>query len=411
VVSGYAPSTAENSSHGIFKRLDTFIEALGGLGELDLLFFAGDKGEVAPEDREYIVRASHDRWGVRVGVHVCNKNPKLRRAFPLARHLKPMVDVSAQSGYDDIAGPRQIAALEACLSRQPDLVFAHRLESMLLIMATRPPLPPVLLDVDDVEHIKFLRFLKQPPYWRSKGLLYLQWPVLYATELRAIRSATTAFVCSETDLAYLRDKRGLRNVEVVPNAVRIPDATPVPTEPSVLFLGNYRYGPNTSAAEYLASDIWPRIKHAIPDAKLILAGRGAERLRLPQNSAGIDVRGFVPELDALYKEIRVVTCPILAGGGTRFKIIEAAAYGRPVVSTTLGAEGIPFADPDEIRLADAPGPFADACIALLKDHARCTQLATRSREKATLLYDRSRILELVRGFANAALHQPRDRRA
>jgi glycosyltransferase involved in cell wall biosynthesis len=134
-------------------------------------------------------------------------------------------------------------------------------------------------------------------------------------------------------------------------------------------------------------------------------------LRLPQNSAGIDVRGFVPELDALYKEIRVVTCPILAGGGTRFKIIEAAAYGRPVVSTTLGAEGIPFADPDEIRLADAPGPFADACIALLKDHARCTQLATRSREKATLLYDRSRILELVRGFANAALHQPRDRRA
>jgi glycosyltransferase involved in cell wall biosynthesis len=313
-----------------------------------------------------------------------------------------MVDVSAQSNFDDMSGPEQVADLETCLARRPDLLFAHRLESMLLLMATRRPLPPVLYDVDDVEHIKFLRFLKQPPFWRGKLLMYLQWPVLYLTERRAIRFARTAFVCSETDQAYLRDKCGMRNVEVVPNAVRIPPASTVPLEPNLLFLGNYRYGPNGAAAEYLARDIWPRIRLAIPEAKLVLAGRGAERLRLPQDQAGIEVRGFVADLDALYKEIRVVTCPIFAGGGTRFKIIEAAAYGRPVVSTTLGAEGIPFSDRREIWLADTPDEFANACIELLRVHSRCVELGSRSREKAVLIYDREPIIDRVRGYARVA---------
>jgi len=403
LLSGYAPSNAENSSHGIFKRLETFVEALGAEGEVDLLFFVGSQPEITLEERDSIERASRERWGSRVRVFLGHKRPKPERASLLARYVKPMVDVSAQAGYDDLTGPAQVAALEACLARRPDLLFAHRLEAMLLILATRRPLPPVLYDVDDVEHIKFLRFLKQPPFWRGKGLMYLQWPILYLTERRAIRAARTAFVCSETDQAYLRDKCGIRNVEVVPNAVRIPEASPVPREPNLLFLGNYRYGPNASAAEYLARDIWPRIKLAAPEAKLVLAGRGAERLRLPQDRAGIEVRGFVADLDALYRETRVVTCPILAGGGTRFKIIEAAAYGRPVVSTTLGAEGIPFVDLKEIRLADAPGPFADACIELLRDDARCREMATRSREKAMLLYDRERIVEHIRGFARPHL--------
>jgi glycosyltransferase involved in cell wall biosynthesis len=275
---------------------------------------------------------------------------------------------------------------------------------MLLLMAIRHAVPPVLFDVDDVEHIKFLRFMKQPPFWRSKRLLYLQWPALYLTELRAIRFARMAFVCSETDQAYLREKFGMRNVEVVPNAVRIPEATPVPSAPILLFLGNYRYAPNARAAEHLAADIWPRIKAAAPDARLILAGRGADRLHLPQDRTGLDVRGFVADLDALYREVRVVTCPILAGGGTRFKIIEAAAHGRPIVSTTLGAEGIPFVDGREIRLADRADRFADACIELLGDGAKCAELASRSREKAVLLYNRDNIVERVRGFARHASH-------
>jgi glycosyltransferase involved in cell wall biosynthesis len=406
VISGYAPSTADSSSHGIFKRLDTFVEALGADGDIDLLFFTGGEAEATRVARESIARLSRARWGDQVTVFVGHKVARPPQPSISARYLKPMLSVSAQPGYDDMAGPTQIALFQGCLVRRPDLIFAHRLEAMQLVMAVEGNLPPVLYDVDDVEHIKFLRFLKQPPFWRGKFLLYTHWPVLYATERRAIRRAHTAFVCSESDRAYLRDRCRLRNVEVVPNAVRIPDATPLPSAPILLFLGNYRYAPNGRAAEHLATDIWPRIKAAVPCARLVLAGPGAERLNLPQDRTGVEVRGFVPDLDALYREVRVVTCPILAGGGTRFKIIEAAAYGRPVVSTTIGAEGIPFDDGREIVLADDPDRFADACIELLGDDAKCAELGSRSREKATLLYDRDSIVRRVRDLARVA-HRPR----
>ena len=407
VVSGYPPTSPGESSHGIFKRLDNFIEALGSEGEVDLLFFGDGDTAVTTEERTSVERASRERWGPRVAAFLARKRSRPARPSLVDRFVKPIFSAAAQSAFDDMSGAPQLAELESCLARRPDLLFAHRLESMLLVRAARRPIPPVLYDVDDVEHVKFLRFMRQPPYWRSKFLLYLQWPALYLTERRAIGHAHTAFVCSEADQAYLRDRCGSRNVEVVPNAVRIPEATPVPTRPVLLFLGNYRYAPNCVAAEHLAQDIWPRIRAAVPDAKLVLAGRDVEKVRLPRGSAGIEARGFVADLDALYDETRVVTCPILAGGGTRFKIIEAAAYGRPVVSTTLGAEGIPFVDRREICLADAPAPFADACIALLNDHDRCVEIAGRCREKARLLYDRERIVERVRGFARTAVAQTR----
>lgn len=403
LISGYPPTSPGDSSHGIFKRLDNFIEALGSEGAIDLLFFGDGDTAVTTEERASIERVSRERWGPRVAVFLARKRSRTARPSLVDRFLKPIFSVSAQPAFDDMSGAPQLAELDSCLDRRPDLLFAHRLESMLLVMAARRPIPPVLYDVDDVEHVKFLRFMRQPPFWRSKRFLYLNWPALYLTERRAIQFARTAFVCSETDQIYLRDRRGLRDVEVVPNAVRIPEPSSVPRDPVLLFLGNYRYAPNCAAAEHLAKDIWPRIRATVPGARLVLAGRGAERLRLPAEQAGIDVRGFVADLDALYAEVRVVTCPILAGGGTRFKIIEAAAYGRPIVSTTLGAEGIPFVDREEICVADDPERFATACIGLLRDYSRCEELAARSRARALELYDRDRIVARIREHARDAL--------
>jgi glycosyltransferase involved in cell wall biosynthesis len=403
IISGYPPSSPENSSHGIFKRLENFVEALRAEGDIDFLFFCGNECDVTPETRDRMERALRAKWGSRTCVFLGHKGRKQAAESFTTRYLKPILRVSAQSNFDDLTSPAQIADLETCLARRPDLVFAHRLEAMLLIMAARRPVPPVLYDIDDVEHVKFLRFMRQPPFWLGKALLYLQWPILYLTEGRAIRMAHTALVCSESDQAYLRVKCRLRNIQVIPNAVRIPEASAVPSAPVVLFLGNYGYGPNCGAAEFLATEIWPKVRISMPQARLVLAGRGADRLHLPQDRAGIEVRGFVADLDALYRDVRVVACPILAGGGTRFKIIEAAAYGRPIVSTALGAEGIPFVDRQEIRLADTSDQFASACVELLNDDATCADMAARSRAKAISLYDRDRIVERVRGIVRMAV--------
>jgi glycosyltransferase involved in cell wall biosynthesis len=90
---------------------------------------------------------------------------------------------------------------------------------------------------------------------------------------------------------------------------------------------------------------------------------------------GVEFLGFVQDLDALYARSRVVVAPILTGGGTRVKIIEAALYGRPVVSTTLGAEGLELsAERGELVIADDGEVFAQAVVGLLRDNARAAKV-------------------------------------
>ena len=90
----------------------------------------------------------------------------------------------------------------------------------------------------------------------------------------------------------------------------------------------------------------------------------------------------VQDLDELYSSIRVVCCPLFSGGGTRIKIIEAAFYGRPVVSTSVGAEGLAFVDRNDIWLANSEADFAKACAALLEDNDLACEIGSRARQRA-----------------------------
>src|SRR4030095_7177078 len=88
-------------------------------------------------------------------------------------------------------------------------------------------------------------------------------------------------------------------------------------------------------------------------------------------------------------------CPIRTGGGTRIKVIEAAAYGKPIVSTHVGAEGLEFEDGREILLRDEPQAFADACIELFRDGSLSSSLGQTARAKAIKLYDRQHVIQLI----------------
>ena len=122
------------------------------------------------------------------------------------------------------------------------------------------------------------------------------------------------------------------------------------------------------AADYLISKIWPIILSAVPEARLCIAGSNPDNIASYKPSpAGVEFLGFVDNLDKLYKEVRVVCCPILSGGGTRIKILEAAAYGKPVVSTYHGGGRNRAAGWKGDLMRDGPRSFAEACIRLLKD--------------------------------------------
>ena len=113
------------------------------------------------------------------------------------------------------------------------------------------------------------------------------------------------------------------------------------------------------------------------------------------NLPAVKFTGFVDDIVGLYERSRIVCCPIFSGGGTRVKIIEAAAYGKPIVSTRIGAEGIEMHDDKELLLRDDPSGFAEACVTLLKNTDLCSRLGTAARMVVEKSYDRRTIIRHI----------------
>lgn len=139
--------------------------------------------------------------------------------------------------------------------------------------------------------------------------------------------------------------------------------------------------PNRDAVEYFAHHIFPKVRAEFPEARFVVAGRNPPRdfvasFRLESR---IEFTGTVPDMRPYLSSASVVVVPLRLGGGTRIKILEACAAGRPVVSTTIGAEGLDLEPGKELLVEDDPAEFARAVIALLRDPARCDALAKAGR--------------------------------
>ncbi len=134
-------------------------------------------------------------------------------------------------------------------------------------------------------------------------------------------------------------------MEVIPNSATLQDFQEMVQAPTLLFSCSYSYLPNIQAANYMIEEVFPKVKHKILEAKLIIAGGSPEQIPAYQNQPqDVEFTGFVYDLTGLYARLRVICCPIFSGSGTRLKLLEAGAYGKPIVSTTLGAEGIGLVD-------------------------------------------------------------------
>jgi glycosyltransferase involved in cell wall biosynthesis len=305
-----------------------------------------------------------------------------------------------------MAGPEQAHAVQSLLG--PDVVgiFAHRLGAMCPLVGVQAhSRPPVFFDLDDIEHRKVIRDLARGRFYPGKLASYLRVPALFLGELQAIRRARTTFVCSSGDQRFLARFVGRDRIAIVPNVASFPAFVPPPaTEETLLFIGSFTYAPNVDAADHLVREVWPRIRALRPEAKLLIAGQRPERIpSFGDNVPGVVFTGFVDDLAQLYASVRVVCCPIRSGGGTRIKIIEAAGYAKPVVSTVIGAEGLLFADPDEIVVARSDAGFANACAQLLGDPEQAQALGNAARRRALAVYDRNTVIQTIRSIVMRAL--------
>jgi hypothetical protein len=306
--------------------------------------------------------------------------------------------------------PEARALLASELARDPAFVVAHRLPAMFALNGMRAPLPPTFFDLDDVEHVVALRRATRAHSIRDKILGLMALPPLFLEERRSVHRATRTLVCSDADASRLRKLFGKDTVDSVPNALPLPslEARLSPTH-SMLMVAAYDYEPNADGADFFISEVFPLIRSRFPTAELWLVGPAAEKTAaFNRPPAGVKFLGFVPNLDAVYAAARIVICPIRYGGGTRVKLVEAAGYAKPIVSTTLGAEGLGMIHEVHALIADSPESIADACTSLLVDDEQCMAL---SREVRTLAEDKfdarhvsERLGRVFRSFADMKRH-------
>jgi glycosyltransferase involved in cell wall biosynthesis len=202
-------------------------------------------------------------------------------------------------------------------------------------------------------------------------------------EMEACRSAQAVAVCSVDDARALNDvARGLRQF-VVPNVVDTDKYTPHPVGDgrSVVFVGAMDWLPNQDGADFLVFDILPRLRQLVPNARIVLAGRNPspEFIARYEEFPDVTFTGTVVELRPILARASVCVVPLRIGSGTRLKILEAGAMGKPTVSTTLGAEGLELANGSEILLEDAPRAFAEAVAGLLLNPTRAQAIGMAAR--------------------------------
>jgi glycosyltransferase involved in cell wall biosynthesis len=200
------------------------------------------------------------------------------------------------------------------------------------------------------------------------------------------------------------------DIDIVPHGVDVDHfsfSDPDKKEHSLIFVGNYLHFPNADAVLYFARDIWPRVKQLSPELKFYIVGQAPppEIKRLGADPA-IVVTGRVDDVMPYLKKSTLFICPVRLGGGFRGKILEAMAVGRPIVSTPLGAEGIPAQNGKNIILADNPEEFAKGIEKLLQDDTLYKQMRMRGRKLVEDKYAWDKGVEVLESILSEMMARP-----
>lgn len=217
---------------------------------------------------------------------------------------------------------------------------------------------------------------------------------LRAFERGLLERASESWMVSRADATGAAALCPTARIRYVPNVVDVGSFTPArgnAGEPRVLMVADFSYQPNRNALRFLLDEVMPRVWPELPDARLTLVGKGLDDPR--PHEERVEALGFVEDLDAAYASAACVAVPLLQGGGTPFKFIEALAHGVPVVATPRAAAGLEVRADEHYREAEGGEQFAVAVVALLRDGD--DGLGERGRELARERYSIEALTELV----------------
>ena len=280
--------------------------------------------------------------------------------------------------------PDLTANIEGLLERENfDLLLCDFLHSAVGMIGSR--FRPRVLFEHNVEYLIRKRHWEQEKNPLRKALLNGEWRKARAVEGEVCRAFDHVISVSQQDGHLLAQEFQIRHVSILPTGVDTEYFQPQDVEPrsgSLVFVGSMDWHPNEDGVMWFLEEIIPLVRQRVPHVTLTVVGRNpSRRLRaLAAAVSGVEVTGTVADVRPYVAGAEVVVVPLRIGGGTRIKIFEAMAMGRAVVSTSLGAEGLPVMPGDHILLEDTAGSFASAVVSLLRNPARREQIAAAGYE-------------------------------
>ena len=247
----------------------------------------------------------------------------------------------------------------------------------------RLPLATVLFQ-HNVEAMIWKRHYEVQTNPLKKSYLYGQWRKSHAYERAACRRFDHVVAVSAEDRETMERAYGLKSVSDVPTGVDTEFFRPRGEERrephNLVFTGSMDWLPNEDAIQFFTREIMPRIRERVPGATLTVVGRNpyASLVELGKRDSSIIVTGRVEDVRPYMERAAAYIVPMRVGGGTRLKIYEAMAMEKPIVSTTVGAEGLPVANGRELLLADTAKDFAASVVRVLTDEAEARELGARA---------------------------------
>ena len=360
-LSRWFPSPMDNGSK---IRIYNLLRGLGQLHDVTLLSFA-DQPEVSPEAPE--VR------------EICSKvvvvpwkefDPTTIRARLAILSLKPRSIV-------DTFSPEMAQAITKTLNEQAyDLIIASQLQ-----MAAYYPYfqgIPAIFEEFEIGLFHDRAFSPDGKIRLRQALTWFKLRIYLSQLLNAYQACTVASE-QERQLLVRNFSDFKKQVALIPNCLNLDEYQGVRMDKksnTLIFSGPFKYRVNYDAMLWFVGEVFPLILERIPDTQLIITGDHAN-LPLP-SSKNITLSGYVDDIKSLIASCSISIAPLLSGGGTRLKILEAMALGTPVVATSKGAEGLDATDGEQLLLADSPADFAECVISLLKDGSLRLEIARKA---------------------------------
>jgi polysaccharide biosynthesis protein PslH len=297
------------------------------------------------------------------GTHVLTRQP-----YNIAKYCKPQVchklrELLRQQSFDVVICDFLIAAGAIPWEiSTPKVLFTHNVESQIW-----------------QRHYEVAR----SPLW--KGLSWWEWRLMEAAERKYATLADHVLAVSEDDCRFFREFIAAKKLSVIPTGVDIQYFSPTATAEipnSLVFTGSMDWLPNEDGVVYFIKEILPLVRKELPDVSLTVVGRNPSRqaMAVARSSPKVQMTGRVEDIRPFVRSAAVCVVPLRIGSGTRLKIFEAMSMGKAVISTTIGAEGLPVKHGEHLLIADDPQTFTKCVCELLSNPEKRIRMGEAARK-------------------------------